>query len=55
MATPASFNGDFSPFNRPAYTTKLSSFFGRVFYGYDNRYLVTVNFRRDATSVIAYD
>ena len=28
----------------------MVSFFGRLFYGYDNRYLVTVNFRADGSS-----
>ncbi len=48
-----SFNGDFSPSNRPAYTTKLLSFFGRVFYSYNNLILATMNIRRDAASQIA--
>lgn len=29
---------------------RMVSFFGRLFYGYDNRYLVTVNFRADGSS-----
>lgn len=44
------FNFDFSTQNRPAYETTLFSYFGRIFYGYDNRYLLTANFRRDASS-----
>ena len=49
------FNDDFSPYNRPYYQTRISSVFGRVFYGYDDRYLITVNYRRDAASQIEED
>jgi TonB-dependent starch-binding outer membrane protein SusC len=40
---------------RPAYQTSLSSYFGRVFYSYDSKYLLTVNMRRDASSQLAKD
>jgi TonB-dependent starch-binding outer membrane protein SusC len=52
-ATFPDFNGDFSSTNRPAYETRLFSFFGRAFFGYNDRYLLTVNYRRDAASQIA--
>ncbi|MDJ1485165.1 TonB-dependent receptor [Cytophagaceae bacterium YF14B1] len=33
-----------------AYENSLESYFGRLVYSYDNRYLVTINFRRDGSS-----
>ena len=34
-------------------TTSLNSYFGRVFYSYDNRYMVTANIRWDGSSAFA--
>ncbi|MBN1198650.1 MAG: TonB-dependent receptor, partial [Bacteroidales bacterium] len=48
--TNPSFNGDFSQTNRPYYETKLSSLFGRAFFSYNDRYLITATFRRDGAS-----
>ncbi len=53
LTTSPSFNGDFSRYNRPAYTTTLFSYFGRAFYNYDNLILTTVTIRRDAASQVA--
>lgn len=50
--TPPTFNSDFTGSNRPAFSTSLLSYFGRVFYSFNSKYLVTVNARRDASSVL---
>ncbi len=43
-------NKDYLKVGGTAYENSLQSFFGRIIYSYDNRYLLQVNVRRDASS-----
>jgi TonB-linked SusC/RagA family outer membrane protein len=55
FTTPAQINTEPGPLNRYEWETALSSFFGRVFYSYNSRYLITGTVRRDGTSKMSPD
>jgi TonB-linked SusC/RagA family outer membrane protein len=55
FATPADINQEPSNLNRYELQSTLFSFFGRINYAYDSRYLLTATVRRDATSKMAKD
>lgn len=55
FSTPPTVNQEASPSNRYEWESSLVSYFGRINYSFDSRYLLTATLRRDASSKIAKD